>query len=484
MANATANRFSSVTSVVRATTRTARPLRVLLLADELPIGAVRDHIDAINKKSRHRIFMVNPIKLRKGWWAQLVDFDAILIHYSICILFDYFLPPAVRELIRNFRGPKIQIIQDECRWVDRMARAISDLGIDAVFSSLAVETLPRVYHHNELHRVRFYSSLPGYVPGRYLRLNAPPVSERGLHLIYRGQQLPPWYGREAKEKHQIGEHGVRIVTEHRLAGDIKTREEDRIFGKTWISFLTSGKAVLGVEGGVSVFDFDESVQRCATEFAGANPDATWDEIWEAAVRPHEGNIIHRTITPRIFEAILCRTALVLYPGHFRGLLRPWEHYIPLARDGSNETEVARHLRNDPYLQELVDRAHARIVHDPVLRFKTYVSAIDSVFDDLSKQRASAKSTFPFTTVRKPIALGAANVAKHLEVLHHWSEQRQVLQQLHQLQQQLRPRVLAVAAVDHLLQNVVPQKHQSRARAMLRVVANSLRRVCGVPIKIT
>ena len=74
MANAAANRFSSVTSVVRATTRTARPLQVAALADELPIGAVRDHIDAINKNSRHRIFVVNPVKLRKGWWAKIGRF--------------------------------------------------------------------------------------------------------------------------------------------------------------------------------------------------------------------------------------------------------------------------------------------------------------------------------------------------------------------------------------------------------------------------
>ena len=75
---------------------------------------------------------------------------------------------------------------------------------------------------------------------------------------------------------------------------------------------------------------------------------------------------------------------------------------PIERDGSNDTEVASHLRDDPYLQDLVDRTHARIVLDPVLRFKTYVSAIHSVFDDLSKQRASAKPALPFKNVRKPI----------------------------------------------------------------------------------
>ena len=467
IANGAANKFSSV-EATRTTGRATRRLKVLLLADDLPIGAVRDHIDAITQNSRHRIVVVNPIKLRLGWWAKLVDFDAILIHYSICILFDYFVPPAVRELIRDFRGPKIQIIQDECRWVDRMAGTIADLGIGAVFSSLDLETLPRVYHHKELNHVLFYSSLPGYLGGRYLTLNPPTIAERRLHVIYRGQQLPPWYGRGAKEKHQIGEQATRMAAEHGLAADIKTREDDRIFGDPWIRFLISGKAVLGVEGGVSVFDFDGSIERAAKEFAAAAPSATWDDIWERAVHPHDGNIIHRTITPRIFESILCRTALVLYPGHFRGLLHPWEHYIPLQRDGSNEAEVARCLRDDLYLQDLADRTYAHIINNPRLHFSTYVAAIDSVFDDLNTHHARAEVTPLLNGARRRFRSAIANIAKHLEVLQDWSEKRQLLELL-------KPRHLIFAALTKMIRTTVPEEYQSHVWKILRMVASPFTR---------
>jgi hypothetical protein len=371
-------------------------LRVLLLADAAsPIGAVRDHIDAIASHSRHLIVVVNPVKLRDAFTIDQAEYDAILIHYSICILFDYFLPAPIADLIRTFPGPKIQIIQDECRWVDRMTHAMANLGIGAVFSSLSLENLPRVYHHRHLRDVKFYSSLPGYISKRHQQFPRPPIAARSRHLVYRGQRLAPWYGKGAKEKYEIGEQALRMAEKYDLVADIKTREEDRIFGGAWSGHLTSGKAALGTEGGVSVFDFDETIEKSSTKYQAENPGASWDDVWERFVRPHEGNIVHRTITPRTFEAIMCGTALVMYPGDFRGVLRPWDHYIPLDRDGSNEAKVAELLHDDKYLQELADRAYRHVVENPALQFTTYVAAVDGALDELWELRRESSTTLAY-----------------------------------------------------------------------------------------
>lgn len=395
--------FTSVDTAAQEANANGARRHVLLLANtSFGRHVVQDHIAAIRGYSRHRVTVVNPTELRLGWSVKWSNFDAVIIHYSICILFDKYLPPPLREFVRRFRGPKIQIIQDECRWVNRMTREIADLGINAVFSSLTLENLPRVYHHDCLRGVRFYSSLPGYVAERYLDISVPRIADRRLHLVYRGQQLAPWYGKGAKEKHEIGKHALSMAAKFGLAADIKTREEDRVFGDGWVRHLTLGKAVLGTEGGVSVFDFDESAEKGAREYMALHPEASWDEVWERVVRPYEGNIVHRTITPRIFESILCRTALVLYPGDFRGHLEPWQHYIPLARDASNESEVARLLRDDSYLQKLVDRAHAHVVADPALQFAHYVAAIDVAIDHQWRLQNSSRPQMPlaFSPPRK------------------------------------------------------------------------------------
>lgn len=402
--------YFDVAAVARTARRDGPRQRVLLLANtSLPLPVVQDHINGIRRNSRHDVVVLNPIELVSGWTIKLMPFDAIVIHYSISILFDYYLPCRVRRLIQAFQGPKVQIIQDECRWIDRMTLEMANLGIDAVFSSLAIENIPRVYHHAHLAGVRFYSSLPGYVAEHYLGMNVPPIASRKFHLIYRGNDLPPQYGKGAREKMQIAFDGMMLAAENGLCVDIKFAEADRIYGEGWIQHLMSGKAVLGTEGGVSVFDFDEAIQQGAEKYRANHPNASWEEIWENVVRPYDGNVVHRTITPRVFESIMCRTAMVMYPGEFRGILKPWEHYIPLARDNSNRAVVARLLRDDAYLQSMADRAYERVAHDRSLHYPMYATAIDDALDALSVRYEWFKTSnrikrLPLRTVRAVIPL--------------------------------------------------------------------------------
>lgn len=362
-------------------------LRILMLADDAhPADAVRDHIRSIKQHSRHRVTVVNPICYRKGWVIGSLDYDVILIHYSICILFDYYLPAAIAAAVQGFPGPKIQIIQDECRWVDRMTRRMAGLGIDAVFSSLTPENIRRTYHHEHVAGLRFVSGLPGYISNRLREVDTPPLAGRPFDLVYRGRPLPIWLGRFGQEKAGIGLQAVRMAEHYGLNVDCDTREEARVYGAKWNDLLTRGRAALATEGGATVFDFDGTIEESVNEYRRRHPRAGDDEIWDAVVRPHEGNVVHKTITPRVFEAIMCRTALVMYPGDYRGVLQPWEHYIPLERDGSNEAKVVKWLKDDSYLAQLTERAYRRVADDPALQFANYVQALDSVANRVLAER--------------------------------------------------------------------------------------------------
>lgn len=366
------------------------PLRILLLADdEHPADVVRDHIGSITQHSRHRVTVVNPIRCRKGWVIGSLDYDVILIHYSICILFDYYLPAPIAAAVKAFAGPKVQIIQDEYRWIDRMARRMAGLGIDAVFSSLTPENIRRTYHHEHVAGRRFVSGLPGYVSNRLREVDSPPLAGRPFDLVYRGRPLPIWLGRFSQEKAGIGLQALRMAERYGLEVDCDTREEARVYGAKWNDLLIRGRTTLATEGGATVFDFDGAIEESVDEYRRRHPGADDDEVWDAVVRPHEGNVVHKTITPRVFEAIMCRTALVMYPGDYRGILQPWEHYIPLERDGSNEGKVVRWLKDDAYLAQLTERAYRRVADDPALQFAHYVSALDSVASRIFAERESS-----------------------------------------------------------------------------------------------
>ena len=361
-------------------------LRILLLADDAhPADAVIDHIQAIQRQSQHDVTVVNPITFRYGFLLRALRFDVVIIHYSICVLYDSYLPAPIAAALKEFQGPKIQIIQDEYRWIDRMTRRMSELGVGAVFSSLSVENISRVYHHEHLSSVRFVSGLPGYVSPRLHRVVPQPLAERVYDLVYRGRPVPIWLGKSGQEKTQIGLQAQAMAKKYDLNVNCATSEKDRVYGLQWNELLMMGRAALATQGGATVFDFDESVERNVERFRHENPNASDDEVWDAVVKPLEGSIVHKTITPRVLEAVMCRTALVMYPGEYRGLLRPWEHYIPLERNGSNEAEVVDMLRDNGRLEELVERAYRRVADDPALQFSRYVGAVDGIANALYEE---------------------------------------------------------------------------------------------------
>jgi hypothetical protein len=94
--------------------------------------------------------------------------------------------------------------------------------------------------------------------------------------------------------------------------------------------------------------------------------------------PHEGNVAHRVMTPRLFEALALRTALVLVPGHYCGILRPWDHYVPLQENGGNAEEVARALQDGKFLQAMADRAYREIVQSGRYSESQFAARVDEV----------------------------------------------------------------------------------------------------------
>ena len=189
-------------------------LKILILADEkYSAEVVKDHVQAISAFSRHDVRVKSPRKRRKylpSPKVSLLDdnglfFDVIIIHYSLCILFESYIPKYLREGIREFSGIKIQIIQDEYRWINKMMDEMAYLGIDAIFSSLNLDNLERVYHQPKLSSVLKVSCLPGYVPDRLIGVQSPLISERSIHLAYRGRELPYWLGRLSYEKTRLSD---------------------------------------------------------------------------------------------------------------------------------------------------------------------------------------------------------------------------------------------------------------------------------------
>jgi hypothetical protein len=361
-------------------------LRILMIADRRPTHAttVLEHIEALSGASRHHVYCLNS----RGWTAPGIipfdGFDVVVIHYSISIIHEGYLPASFRARIRAFQGLKAMLIQDEYREVDAYIGAMLDLGIEVLFTSVPDKSIDRVYARLRRAKVDLFPTLTGFVSEQLARMPVRPLAERPFDLVYRGRPVPFELGDLGWEKTDIAIRANELSARRGLAVDVDWREEARIYGDRWIDFMSSGRATLGTESGASIVDFDRSIATAVESYRASHPDAGYREVAEAVLRPYEGNIVINTISPRAFEAICLGTALVLFPGEYSGILEPGHHYIPLAKDFSNFAEVAGLLRDIGYLERLTRRARTDIVDSGRYTFGAFARTVD---DTLARQFA-------------------------------------------------------------------------------------------------
>ena len=82
------------------------------------------------------------------------------------------------------------------------------------------------------------------------------------------------------------------------------------------------------------------------------------------------------ISPRVFEAISLRTVLVLFEGAYSGILEPHKHYYPLAKDGSNLTEVFTSLQDGALLDAMAERAYDDVIKSGRWSYEAFITVVD------------------------------------------------------------------------------------------------------------
>lgn len=369
----------------------AAPLNILLLCDERSrhIGTVEDHIQAFLGQSRHNVL---PLDARG---AATIDidldrFDVIVTHYSVAIGHPGHLKEPLKRKIAAFEGTKIAFLQDEYRWIDASAEAIRDLGIDVLFTVTNPDVTRRIYHHPWFDDVRIEHTLTGFVPETLRDHAAPPFEDRRIDVGYRARKVPGWLGEASQEKWTIGERFRAEADAFGLTCDISSREQDRLYGDAWITFLGNCKAVLGTESSISAFDFDGTLKTTIETYEKTHPGTSFQELKRRFLNDIDGR--HGTISvvsPRVFEAAALKTLMILYPGDYSGVLEPWRHYVPLDRDHGNMAEVAGILGNPEKVLEITERCHQEVAHSGRWGYKGFASHFDKIVGETTVARTRA-----------------------------------------------------------------------------------------------
>jgi hypothetical protein len=369
----------------------AQPLDILLLCNRPARGAdastVTDHLNALERFSRHRVCELSFLRdLPTG--LELSQFDVLVIHYSIAIgyLSEHYISPEAKRRVREFPGLKVLFIQDEYRLVNSVHEALRFMGIHLLFTCMPEGEIEKVYPEQQLPGITKLTTLTGYVPHALLSLDVPRIAERPIDVGYRSRKPPHWLGELGYEKWSIADRFAEHARGSELRLDLSYHEADRLYGAAWKRFVTQCKAMLGVESGSSVFDFDGALQRSVEQYVAAHPQASFQEVQRRFLEPYEGRIRQNQISPRCFEAAALRTAMVLYEGEYSRVLEPGRHFIPLRKDFANFPQVLESLRDMPALQRMVDCAYEEIARNDAYSYRTFVRRFDDAVDHEFERR--------------------------------------------------------------------------------------------------
>ena len=366
-----------------------RRFNVALLFDPWStfVGTVREHLEAFRKYSDNDVSFVpctnkhaDPSGAGIFFPVDLSIFDVVVVHYSVRLSVSNHLAASFCDALRAFSGLKVLFIQDEYDETERARQCMDDIHFDIVYTCVPESCVEQVYPKYRFPATDFLPTLTGYVPesGNIEQL-ALPLQERRLMIGYRGRRLPFIYGRLGYEKYQIG-LAVKAEAERRgLPVDIEVDDSSRIYGDGWYRFLGSVRATLGTESGANVFDFDGSLKKQIAELETRHPDASFEYVFEQVLDGHEGRVRMNQISPKIFEAIQLRTALVLFEGAYSGVVEAQRHYIPLKKDFSNIDEVFDKLKDDSWVESMTARAYDEIIGSGKYSYSRFVKSVDADF---------------------------------------------------------------------------------------------------------
>ena len=339
---------------------------VLLLYDDLysmHVRAITEHIEAFQRYGGNQITLVPATGHIPGVddVEGVIDFnafDALVIHYSVRVSVEEHLSSGMAKAIAAYDGPKLLFVQDEYENTETARQWIERLDIDTVFTSVPLDQLEKVYARSRFQKTDFVATLTGYVP-EDLSIDSyvVPLADRHTMIGYRGRRLPHHYGLLGQEKIRIGVEVRERAIKSGLTVDIEVDDAHRIYGKDWYRFLGSCRATLGTESGANVFDEDGELKRLAIQHSSLS----FDEFADRYLGPYEGKVRMNQISPKIFEAIRLRTALILFEGSYSGVVEPDVHYISLRKDFSNFDEVVEKISSLDYLHTLTERAYRDII---------------------------------------------------------------------------------------------------------------------------
>lgn len=392
----------------------------ILLLHYLPPGSAQttiEHARSFRLYSKHVTFSFDFF----GTLPKCLDlsfFDVIIIHYTLVISWRSHIDQASYDRLRAYKGLKICFIQDEYRWVDKTVEALDELGIDILFTCVPEHEIEKVYPKEKLPHLQKVPTLTGYIEQALFQYTSQtPWIERPIDMGYRSREVPFWLGDMGQDKVNIAKRFLADAEKFALNCNIHYREIDRLYGQKWIDFLCRCKAVLGVESGASVVDLDGSIREKVDLYVEKNPGAGYNEVKKLFFADVDHRIKINAVSPRIFEACVLKTLMILYDGDYSGILTPWRHYVPLKKDHSNMAEVVSVLHDPQRALEIIENCYREVACNPNYTYRAFVKQFDCIVDEALKKQSCGALPIEYKKIKRNFKKAQRHACIHLYFYH-------------------------------------------------------------------
>lgn len=340
------------------------------------INTIKDYVEAFGKYSKNNIEITDWVNLR-------LDADIIVLHYSIIhtllqtklhakLLNSYYFH------LKNFKGKIVAIIQDEYYDVNEIRTFLNRINVHLILSCVPKEHHRTVY--NTTPEAIIERVLTGYVPENKVFLKPQPIKDRKTLIFYRGKNLPFYYGKLGQWKKYIGIKMKEYCEKNNIKNvNIAWNEKDKLFGNEWINTMHSSKVTLATPSGLNVFHYDNTIIMKSNHYE--RQGLSYKRV-EKLCNLQDGPIAMGQLSPKMFEAAMCGTVLVMYPGTYNGVFKKDIHYIELQPDFSNIEEVMEKINNDDLLQKMSDRTYKDIVKSGKYSYESFIKFFDKTVESL------------------------------------------------------------------------------------------------------
>ncbi|GGD02649.1 hypothetical protein GCM10011587_02920 [Pyruvatibacter mobilis] len=241
---------------------------------------------------------------------------------------------------------------------------------------------------------------------------------------------PAWGGRLSRLKGLMAQKFKQECIERELPASISVDPSDTLNGNDWCTFLGNCKFIIGAPGGHSVWDPYGVIQDSVNDYVAENPEASFEEIEQACFLGLDGLHEFPGFGPRIFEAAIMGCGQVLIENPYRGVIRPHEHYIPVAADMSNLDEAFTRMSDTGEVRAMIDRAYTHLVESQDFRISTMVKTVLDFFQSKAKlhksppltreQQKATEAAHKQSLARETLRLGRSEERLEGEPLTNWA----------------------------------------------------------------